>query len=336
MKYLKLPDGFPPQRLPFYLSMEEWAALNLKDVDDDIFFMWQVTPTVVFGRNQRIELELDLDYCNTHGIQYYRRKSGGGCVYADENNVFFSYITSADDVVTTFSKYTGMVAAFLRTLGLDAHNTSRNDVLIGDRKVSGNAFFHLPGRCIAHGTMLYDADMTHLSRAITPSRSKLESKGVKSVQSRVTTIKEHLPQLGIEEFKRKAKESLTDGVITLTEQQIDEIKAIEEGYYVPKWTFGNHKSASLTRDKRIEGVGEFHADIELQEGVIKRVNLSGDFFMLGDLDTMLLDSLKGIPLDRVALTKALEETETAKAIPGLSKEDFINMILGIEPQKNTI
>lgn len=330
MKYLKLPDGFPPQRLPFYLSMEEWAALNLKDVDDDIFFMWQVTPTVVFGRNQRIELELDLDYCNTHGIQYYRRKSGGGCVYADENNVFFSYITSANDVVTTFSKYTGMVAAFLRTLGLDAHNTSRNDVLIGDRKVSGNAFYHLPGRCIAHGTMLYDADMTHLSKAITPSRSKLESKGVKSVQSRITTIKEHLPQLDIEEFKRKAKEDLTDREIVLTEEQIAEIRKIEEGYYVPKWTFGNHKAAALTRDRRIEGIGEFHADIELQDGVIRRVNLSGDFFMLGDLDIMLLDILKGIPLDRNALTKALENTDPAKAIPGLSKEDFITLILGIE------
>lgn len=327
MKWLKLPDGFTTQHLPFYLAMEEWAARSLADVADDLFFMWQVNPTVIFGRNQRIETEIDLSYCRRNGIEFYRRKSGGGCVFADMNNIMFSYITTADDVVTTFSHYTGLVAGFLRSLGLDASDTSRNDVLIAGRKVSGNAFYHLPGRCIAHGTMLYDADFTHLANALTPSRSKLESKGVKSVESRVTTIREHLPQLGIDEFKRRALESLTDGVIEVTPAQIEAIRAIERPYYSPRWIHGSRRASTISRQKRIEGVGEFHADIDMNGSVIERVNLSGDFFLLGDLDTLLLSRLRGAGLTRQALAEALADTDPARAVPGLTRESLIDLLI---------
>lgn len=326
MRHLLLPDGFPVQRLPFYLAMEEWAARSLGDVPDDIFFMWQVAPTVIFGRNQRIESELDLDYCRDNGIQFYRRKSGGGCVFADMNNIMFSYITSADDVVTTFSRYTGLVVRFLKSLGLDADDTSRNDVLIEGRKVSGNAFYHLPGRCIAHGTMLYDADFTHLNNALTPSRSKMESKGVKSVASRITTIREHLPQLGIGEFKRLAAESLTDGDILIGDKEIAEIREIEKDYYEPRWIYGSRHASSITTDRRIEGVGEFHADIDVNGGVIERVNLSGDFFLIGDLDGMLLDRLKGVAFNREAIIGALADTDPGRAVPGLTREALADLL----------
>lgn len=330
MKHLALPSGFPVRKLPFYLAMEEWAARSLADCSDDIFFLWQVEPTVIFGRNQRIEKEVDLDYCRENGIQFYRRKSGGGCVFADMNNIMFSYITSADDVVTTFSSYTALVARFLQSLGLDASANSRNDVLIGDRKVSGNAFYHLPGRCIAHGTMLYDTDMTHITRALTPSKSKLESKGVKSVESRITTVRRHIPELGIEEFKRRAIDSLTDSRIVLTPAQIAEIEKIEQTYYSPRWIYGSSHVADVRRHARIEGVGEFYADIDLRGGVIERVNLSGDFFMLGDLDTLLLDRLRGVPLDAASLVSALDGCDPSLAIPGLTGHQLINL-LTIQP-----
>nr|MBD5376781.1 lipoyltransferase [Bacteroides sp.] len=326
MKHLMLPAGFPPRRLPFYLAMEEWAARRLGDVADDLFFMWQVEPTVIFGRNQRIESEVDLDYCRQHNIQFYRRKSGGGCVFADMNNIMMSYITTADDVVTTFARYTGMVAAFLRSLGVEADNTSRNDVLIQGRKVSGNAFYHLPGRCIAHGTMLYDTDLAHMARAITPSRSKLESKGVKSVESRITTIREHLPELPIEEFKRLAVESLTDGQIILSQAQIEEIEAIERPYYDERWIYGSRVASTLSRTMRIEGSGEFHADIDLRGNRIDRVNLSGDFFMLADLDEMILNHLRGIELTPASVMAALEHADPSRAVPGLTREALTELL----------
>ena len=150
MTYLSLPFE-ENRRLSFYLAMEEYAARQLNK-GDDVFFLWQVQPSVIFGRNQVIENEVNLDYCREHGIQLYRRKSGGGCVYADMSNVMMSYITRSDEVVTTFARYMEMVCQMLRELGLEATSTQNNDVLIGDRKVSGNAFYHIPGHSIVHGT----------------------------------------------------------------------------------------------------------------------------------------------------------------------------------------
>ena len=110
MKYLSLPDN-ATRILPFYLAMEEYAARILGE--EDIFFMWQVDPTVIFGRNQLIASEVNVDYCKEHGIAFYRRRSGGGCVYADQDNIMFSYITRSDEVQTTFSAYTTAVASML-------------------------------------------------------------------------------------------------------------------------------------------------------------------------------------------------------------------------------
>ena len=165
MIYASLPDspGGIARPLPFHLAMEEHLARNYPD--GEYFFMWQVEPTVIFGRCQNPFAEVNLDFCRREGIQTYRRKSGGGCIYADMNNIMFSHVTTSGEVTTTFSRYCRMVADTLRLLGLGAATTGRNDVVIGDRKVSGNAFYHLHGRSIVHGTMLYDADPARMSQA---------------------------------------------------------------------------------------------------------------------------------------------------------------------------
>ncbi|MDE7396358.1 MAG: lipoate--protein ligase family protein, partial [Muribaculum sp.] len=174
MKYVTLPDS-EPHRLPFYLAMEEYIAINTRE---EALFMWQVDPTVIFGRNQAIEKEVDLDYCRSKEIQFYRRKSGGGCVYADLSNIMFSFITTATDIPSTFAHYTGQLADMLKSLGLNASSSGRNDVTINGRKVSGNAFYQIGDRSIVHGTMLYDTDIENMTKAISPSESKLMSKGV--------------------------------------------------------------------------------------------------------------------------------------------------------------
>ena len=156
MIYISLP-GQQSRRLSFYLAMEEYVARRL-DVAD-AFFMWQVDPSVIFGRNQLIENEVNVDFCCSHGISMFRRKSGGGCVYADRSNVMFSYVTNDEQVGFTFYRYMTMIVTMLRRLGVDASATGRNDVMIGDRKVSGNAFYKIPGHSIVHGTMLYDTDI---------------------------------------------------------------------------------------------------------------------------------------------------------------------------------
>lgn len=187
MIYVELPEGFATEKdkLPFFLAMEEFLARHR---DGEYFFMWQVDPTVIFGRNQQIDAEVNLAFCRREGIQVYRRKSGGGCVYADRNNIMFSHVASSARVATTFTRYTSAVAAMLRDLGMDAGSTGRNDIMIGDRKVSGYAFYNinLPKgtRAVVHGTMLYDADLPSMMQALTPSAVKLEAKGVASVRKR--------------------------------------------------------------------------------------------------------------------------------------------------------
>lgn len=273
MKYLSLPDN-ATRILPFYLAMEEHAAHIMGE--DDLFFMWQVEPTVIFGRNQLIASEVNVDYCREHGIAFYRRRSGGGCVYADRDNIMFSYITRSDEVQTTFSAYTNAVAAMLRGLGLNASASDRNDVMIDGRKVSGNAFYHIPGRSIVHGTMLYATNMEHMLNAITPSREKLTSKGVQSVRSHITTLSEHLT-MDIEAFKRHVRQTLCDGEVMLTADDVAQIERLTEPYLERSFLWGNDPRCEIVRGGRIDGVGSIHLNITLKGGAIHDLQLTGDF-----------------------------------------------------------
>lgn len=232
--------GTQPQRLSFYLAMEEWAARCLPPAD--YFFMWQVRPSVIFGRNQVVDNEVNIPYCREHGIEMYRRKSGGGCVYADMSNVMLSYITPEDNVAATFARYLDMVSETLRSLGLDAHPSGHNDIMLdnsdGQRKVSGNALYHLPGRIIAHGTLLYDTDMEHMLHAITPSTAKLSKHGVESVRQRICLLKDYTT-MPLDEVKEKIRSHLCgDNALMLSADDVAQVKEIEEEYLEHDFIFG--------------------------------------------------------------------------------------------------
>lgn len=235
MTHITLPTD-ETRRLSFYLAMEEYVASQKGDLEE-AFFLWQVEPTVIFGRHQVIENEVNIPYCREHGIQFYRRKSGGGCVYADKSNVMMSYITCSDHVKTTFQEYMHMVCSMLQELGLEATSTENNDILIGGRKVSGNAFYHLPGRSIVHGTMLFDTDMQHMLQAITPHTQKLNKHGVESVRQRITLLKEHT-NLSIEQFKQFAVRKLCNKELQLTAEDIKNIETIEKKYLNTEFIYG--------------------------------------------------------------------------------------------------
>ena len=322
MIYLALPEE-KEYRLPFYLAMEEYVAREFPA--QDYFFMWQVQPTVIFGRNQLIDSEVDRGYCKENGIQTYRRKSGGGCVYADKSNIMLSYITPSSNVNFTFNRYMLMVEHALQRLGVDARTTGRNDILIDGKKVSGNAFYHLPGRSIVHGTMLYDTNLEHMVRATTPSDAKLKSKGVSSVRQHVTTLNQYI-SLSIEELKAFFRSELCDSVHVLTAEDIAAVEAIEKEYYTPEFILGNNPAYSITRNVRIDGVGEFRVSIDAKDGRIRKVDLAGDFFIVGDIDSMLLSKLKGVSLEREALQSALEGIDCGAVIMNMKKEQLINLL----------
>ena len=322
MKYVALPVE-KVRRLSFYLAMEEYVARRIDE--QDLFFMWQVEPSVIFGRNQLIENEVNLKFCRERGIKTYRRKSGGGCVYADMNNVMFSYVTKDEAVGFTFNRYINMVVLVLQNLGVDAKASGRNDVMIGDRKVSGNAFYHIPGRSIVHGTMLYDTDMVNMVGAITPTDEKLLSKGVASVRQRIALLKDYI-KLDIEQFKTFVRNNLCQGEIVLNEEDIRGIEEIEKDYLTDEFIYGNNPKYTIVRKRRIETVGDFEVRIEMKNGEIKGMVMLGDYFIVGDIDDTILRPLKGVRLEREALEKALPE-QLDTAILNLRKADFIDLLL---------
>ena len=327
MKYVALPED-KVRRLSFYLAMEEYIARNIDEYD--LFFMWQVEPSVIFGRNQLIENEVNLDFCRERGIKTYRRKSGGGCVYADMNNVMFSYVTKDEAVGFTFNRYINMVVLVLQKMGVDAKATGRNDVMIGDRKVSGNAFYHIPGRSIVHGTMLYDTDMVNMVGAITPSDEKLLSKGVASVRQRIALLKDFV-EIDIEEFKTFVRSNLCDGEITLTAADVSGIEEMEKEYLTDEFVYGNNPKYTIVRRRRIESVGDIELRIEVKNNVIKGLVMLGDYFIVGDIDSSIVHPLKGVALEREAISRALPQ-RLNNTILNLDKRDFIDLLLETENQ----
>jgi len=321
MLYIALPDQ-NVRRLSFYLAMEEYVARHIKA--PDCFFMWQVEPSVIFGRNQLIENEVNLEFCRKHHIQTYRRKSGGGCVYADMNNVMFSYITTDEQVGFTFNRYINMIVLMLQRLGIDASPSGRNDVMIGKRKVSGNAFYKIPSHSIVHGTMLYDTDMLNMVGAITPPDTKLLSKGVRSVHQRIDVLKNYIT-IDIEEFKNFARQQLCEDTVTLTNDDVLQIEEQEQEYLSDAFIYGKNPHYTIVKTRRIENVGDLEARIELKNGIIKSVNLMGDFFLIGDLDSGLLNKLKNVPLEAGAISRILPD-RIDDIIMNLYKADFIDLL----------
>lgn len=226
MKYIVLPDA-KVRGLAFYLAMEEYVARRLNE--PDAFFVWQVAPSVIFGRNQVAENEVDFDYCREHGIEVFRRKSGGGCVYADLDNLMLSFVTSGGNVGLAFNRFVNMVLLVLRKMGIEATGTSHNDILIDGKKVCGTACRTTASGCIVHSTLLYDTNMEHMLHAITPSREKLQKKGVESVRQRITLLKEHT-SLTLEEVRTLIRETLCDDERMLTSADVSEIEELEQTY----------------------------------------------------------------------------------------------------------
>ena len=170
-----------------YLQIEQDMV---KDIQEPTLFTWIVSPTVIYGRHQSAEVEVNETYCAEHGIAVVQRKSGGGCVYADPGNLMISFVTPSTHSEQVFTDFLALVAKALQSRGLPAVTTDHNDILVNGRKVSGWACFTGPTGTIVHGTMLYDVNLDALQQAITPTREKLSKHGVASVRQRVANLRQ--------------------------------------------------------------------------------------------------------------------------------------------------
>ena len=190
-----------------YLQMEQEMV---KHVEEPMFFTWIVPPTVIYGRHQIREQEVNETYCREHGIAVVQRQSGGGCVYADGGNLMVSYINPSTHSQEVFEEFLRMLAEALNGLGYEAVTTAHNDVMISNRKVSGTACFTTSTGTVVHASMLYDVDMEALENAITPSSAKLEKHAVASVRQRVRNMREIKDIGDIHAFREMFEKQLAD------------------------------------------------------------------------------------------------------------------------------
>lgn len=197
MKRIPVIEGLS---LAEYLQFEHDAA---QQVTEPSFFTWRVPPTVIYGQHQIAEQELNEAYCREHHIAVVQRKSGGGCVYADEGNVMVSFIVPTSHVRATFETYIRMLAYALQALGYPAVTTEHNDILVNAHKVSGAACYSVGTNAIVHATMMYDVNIDALERAITPTTDKLAKHAVSSVRQRVTNLRTILNLGTTQEFREK-------------------------------------------------------------------------------------------------------------------------------------
>ena len=329
MKYILLPKPDTIHQLPFYFAVEEYVARHY--TDDDYFMGWRVSPTVMLGRNQLIDNEVNTDYCKENKIDIFRRKSGGGCIYADKGCIQFSYISRTVNANEAFAAYMQRMADLLKGLKIDAQLSGRNDILINGTKVSGCAFYQLSNRSVLHNSLLFDTQLDHLSNALTPAKEKLQSKGVASVRQRVTNVATYI-QLDILAFMDYVRQEMCGTeVLELTEEDMKGVAEIEKELSSDDFVYGKNPKYSLVRKHRFEGVGTLEAHIELKNNIIGSFNMVGDYFLLGDIDHDFLSLLKGCEFTREAVEERLENIDLFTIIRGLKLRQFLRLLFGREP-----
>lgn len=313
------------------LAIEEYALKNL-DINETYLLFYINEPSIIIGKNQNTIEEINTEYVEKNGIHVVRRLSGGGAVYHDLGNLNFSFITKDDgESFHNFRKFTEPVVNALRKLGVNAELSGRNDLLAEGRKISGNAQFSTRGRMFSHGTLLFDSEIESVVSALNVKKDKIESKGIKSIRSRVANISEFLSEkVTIEEFRSLLLKNIFDGLddipeYVLTEQDWEKIHELsQERYQNWDWNYGKSPKFNLQHSHRFP-VGQVDVRFEVNKGIIENCKIYGDFFGVGDV-TEIEDKLTGIKYERAQIAHALEGVDIKHYFGNISKEDFINLI----------
>ena len=313
------------------LAIEEYALKNL-DINETYLLFYINEPSIIIGKNQNTIEEINTEYVEKNGIHVVRRLSGGGAVYHDLGNLNFSFITKDDgESFHNFRKFTEPVVNALNKLGVDAELSGRNDLLAGGRKISGNAQFSTKGRMFSHGTLLFDSEIESVVSALNVKKDKIESKGIKSIRSRVANISEFLSEkVTIEEFRSLLLKNIFEGMdeipeYVLTEKDWENIHELsKERYQNWDWNYGKSPKFNLQHSHRFP-VGQIDVRFEVDKGVIKNCKIYGDFFGVGEVQE-IEEKLTGLKYEKSQIAAALEEIEIKHYFGNISKEDFINLI----------
>jgi lipoate---protein ligase len=312
------------------LAIEEYALKNL-DIDESYLLFYINEPSIIIGKNQNTIEEINTDYVEKEGLHVVRRLSGGGAVYHDFGNLNFSFITKDDgESFHNFQKFTEPVVKALNKLGVNAELSGRNDLLAEGRKISGNAQFSTKGRMFSHGTLLFDSEMENVVSALKVKKDKIESKGIKSIRSRVANISEFLSEkMTIEEFRSTLLDFIFDGSdveeYVLTEEDWANIQELsKERYQNWNWNYGKSPKFNLQHSHRFP-VGQIDVRLEVNKGMIENCKIYGDFFGVGNVED-IEDKLAGTKYERKEIVRVLEGVYIQHYFGNVTKEEFGELV----------
>ncbi|HZJ89561.1 MAG TPA: lipoate--protein ligase, partial [Bacilli bacterium] len=307
----------------FYFALEEYLLNEVLQDGETYFFTW-VIKGVVIGKNQIIENEVNLDYLKAHKIKLFRRPTGGGTVYADEENTMFSLITKRNEAFS-FKSHLSHIVLAMDKLGVKLEFSGRNDLLFDGKKMSGNAFLQNKNGMLLHGTFLYNCDLETMVRAITPSDEKLVSKGISSVRSRVVNLKPFLNGLTQNEVISHLEETLTNKTYVLSEAEVAMLLKRAEKYAAKEFIYRQQAEYTKNVRGRIPG-GFFDFKILLKEGYIKNLEITGDFFHLQPL-APLEAAFRGVLYNKPELEKVFQSLPLKEYFLDVDKILFKNLFM---------
>ena len=321
------------------IALETYLVEN-RLTDQPLLLFYINEPSIIIGRNQNTVEEVNQRYVEEHGIHVVRRMSGGGAVYHDLGNFSYCFIQEEHGPARDFSVFTRPVIEALHQMGVaGAKLEGRNDLLIDGKKFSGNAMYIKNSRMTAHGTILYDADLDAVTAALKPRADKIESKGIKSVRSRVTNIRPYVADAYQHLNTREFRDHLLLRIFgvnsradvpeyTLSADDWAQVAAIRAERFA-NWDWNYGRSPAFTSEryhKYPQGAVDFRFNVE-QGGNIKEIKIYGDFFGVGDIADVE-KRLTGIPYRRNAITAAFADIDTALYFGGIAAKDLINQLVG--------
>jgi len=311
----------------FNFALEKYL-MQCPEMPDDYFLFWRTTPTLMIGRFQNTLAEINMPYAKERGIKIVRRITGGGTIYTDLNGWQFSFIVKREGRMD-FAGFTRPILDALRSLGVDAQLSGRNDLTIDGRKFSGNAEFIGKGVTLHHGSLLFDTDLEELVRSLNVSDEKIISKGIKSVRQRVTNISEHLKEkMTSVEFRDVMLDFLLRGMGTyeLSRKDIESVEDIKRSQFDSwEWNFGNDPKFNVTKENRFAG-GKLCAKVLVENGRIANIRFYGDFFAderIGALE----QSLTGCRYDEENIKEALLNSNAADCFYNITAGEILSCII---------
>ena len=276
----------------FNLATEDWI-FNTLNPDSHTLFLWRNSETVVIGRSQNPWVECKIDKMEADDVFLARRQSGGGAVFHDLGNTNFTFLSPKDDYDQA-ANFTIIINA-LKKLGIDADLSGRNDMQVGDKKISGSAFKHAADRSFHHGTLLVNANMQKLGDYLNPHPLKLKAKGIKSVRARVANLVEFNNDINHETLSDAIIEAFceyygdTAPVEALDEASLTKQPSLHKYYQQMAdwdWRFGKTPEFTHHIETRFDwGIIDLHLDVK--QAVIREVVIFSDA-----LNVELIDLLK--------------------------------------------